>query len=60
MSKWLIEVDVNEETLLEYKADGISEEDIPNLSIEGMITEELAWVWESGIIVTSIKQLADD
>ena len=55
--KYLIEVEVDEEKLKACKCEGMSESDIADMSIEGMIMEEMGWVGESGIYVTSIKEV---
>lgn len=58
--KYLIEVEVDEEKLKAAKCEGMSEADIADMSIEGMIIEEMGWVGDSGIYLTSIKEVESD
>lgn len=58
--KYLIEVEVDEEKLKAVKCEGMSEADIADMSIEGMIIEEMGWVDDSGIYLISIKELESE
>ena len=57
MGLYKIVVEVHEDKLRKYKAEGMSIEYMESLSIEGMIQEEMGWVGESGIYVESIEEI---
>ena len=58
--KYIIEVEVDEEKLKAAKCEGMSEADIADMSIEGMIIEEMGWIDDSGIYLTSVKEVESD
>ena len=59
MRQYNITVNVNEDKLRRYKGEGLSKEDMEDLSIEGMILEEMGWVGESGIYVDSVEEITE-
>jgi hypothetical protein len=57
MSKWIIEVEVDDEKLINSDpSEGEEQEE----EMEGHISREMQWVADSGIYVTSITQIVDD
>lgn len=60
MMKYLIEVEVDEYKLKACKCEGMSQEEIDDMSVEGMILEEMGWVDDSGIYVTCIREMESE
>lgn len=56
MNRYIITVDVDEEVLKSLKCSGMSAEDVEDMSIEGMIEEEMGWVEQSGIYLVRIEE----
>ena len=60
MSRYLIEIEVNEDKLRRYNGIDVGEENEYEQSIESLIIQEMGWVEESGIYVTSVKEVESD
>ena len=60
MSKYLIEVKVIEDKLRRYKNIDVGEENEYEQSIESLIIQEMGWVEESGIYLSSINPVSDN
>ena len=57
MSKYLIEVEVIEDKLRRYNGIDVGEENEYADSIESLIIQEMGWVEESGIYLTSVVEI---
>lgn len=60
MKKYIIEVEVDEDTLKKFKCEGMPEDDINNMSVEQLIYEEMGWVKESGIYTVNITEKQEE
>jgi hypothetical protein len=60
MSKYLIEVDVNEDKLRRSKGIDVGEENEYEESIETLIFDEMGWVGESGIYVSEVTEIPEN
>ena len=58
--KYLIEVEVNVEHLHKYKAAEVDDYQAEEQSIPDLIIQEMAWVHQSGISVTAIKEVESE
>lgn len=60
MVKYLIEVEVNEDKLRRSRGIDVGEENEYEESIETLIVAEMGWVGDSGIYLTSVKEVESD
>jgi hypothetical protein len=60
MAKYLIEVEVNEDKLRRYNDIDVGEENEYEQSVDSLIMQEMGWTEESGIYVTSVKEVESD
>ena len=58
--RYLIEVEVNVEHLHKYKAAEVDDYQAEEQSIPDLIIQEMAWVHQSGISVTAIKEIESE
>lgn len=60
MAKYLIEIEVNEDKLRRFEGIDVGEENAYEETIDSLIAQEMAWVEESGIYVTEIKEVSEE
>ena len=60
MAKYLIEINVIEDKLRRYNGIDVGEENEYADSIESLIIQEMGWVEESGIHLSSINPVSDN
>jgi hypothetical protein len=60
MAKYLIEVEVNEDKLRMFKGIDVGEENEYEELIESLISQEMAWVEQSGIYLSSVNPVSDN